>query len=134
MRTLLQRRIYFTTFIESLEMIFSQHKENCEVFLDHPKIGGDYIKYYVDNAIRNLLRLHFLRVSHLSSYRANIQVESHHKLSNMSCQINATVSRFMFLPLLHITLIRKLLKFLNNIITILQPEIINGTPRLFVFI
>ena len=39
----LQRRIYFLTFVESLEMIFSQYKETCEVLLDYPKIGGDDI-------------------------------------------------------------------------------------------
>ena len=33
----LQRRIYFLTFIESLDMIFSQYKETCEVLLDYPK-------------------------------------------------------------------------------------------------
>ena len=37
----LQRRIYFLTFVESLEMIFSQYTETCEVILDYPKIGGD---------------------------------------------------------------------------------------------
>ena len=37
----LQSRIYFLTFIESLEMIFSQYTETCEVLLDYPKIGGD---------------------------------------------------------------------------------------------
>ena len=37
----LQRRIYFLTFVESLEMIFSQYTETCEVLLDNPKIGGD---------------------------------------------------------------------------------------------
>ena len=31
----LQRRIYFLTFVESLEMIFSQYKETCEVLLDY---------------------------------------------------------------------------------------------------
>ena len=36
----IQRRIYFLTFLESLEMIFSQYKETCEVLLDYPKIGG----------------------------------------------------------------------------------------------
>ena len=35
--------------------MFSQHKENCEVLLDDPKIGGEDIKGYVKNAIRNLL-------------------------------------------------------------------------------
>ena len=39
----LQRRIYFLTFVESLEMIFSHYTETCEVFLDYPKIGGDDI-------------------------------------------------------------------------------------------
>ena len=33
----LQRRIYFLTFVESLEMIFSQYIETCEVLLDYPK-------------------------------------------------------------------------------------------------
>ena len=33
----LQRRIYFLTFVESLEMIFSQYTETCEVILDYPK-------------------------------------------------------------------------------------------------
>ena len=37
---LLQCRIYFLTLVESLEMIFSQYKETCEVILDYPKIGG----------------------------------------------------------------------------------------------
>ena len=37
----LQRRTYFLTFVESLEMIFSQYKETCEVLLDYPKIGGE---------------------------------------------------------------------------------------------
>ena len=39
----LQHRIYFLTFVESLEMILSQYTETCEVILDHPKIGGDDI-------------------------------------------------------------------------------------------
>ena len=39
----LQHRIYFLTHVESLEMIFLQYKETCEVFLDDPKIGGDDI-------------------------------------------------------------------------------------------
>ena len=52
----LQRRIYFLTFVESLEMIFSHYKETCEVLLDDPKIGGDDItEYYAKNAIRNIL-------------------------------------------------------------------------------
>ena len=52
----LQRRIYFLTFIESLDMIFSQYRETCEVLLDYPKIGGyDVIEDYSKKAIRNLL-------------------------------------------------------------------------------
>ena len=43
----LQHRIYFLTFVESLEIIFSQYKETCEVLLDYPKIGGgDIIEDY----------------------------------------------------------------------------------------
>ena len=52
----LPRWIYFLTFLESLEMIFSQYKETCEVLIDYPKIGGDDI--IEDNAkkdIRNIL-------------------------------------------------------------------------------
>ena len=36
---LLQCRIYFLALVESLEMIFSQYKETCEVLLGYPKIG-----------------------------------------------------------------------------------------------
>ena len=50
----LQRRIYFHTFIDSLDMIFSQYRETCEVLLDYPKIGGDNVKDYEKQAIRNL--------------------------------------------------------------------------------
>ena len=38
----LQRWIYFLTFIDSLYMIFSQYKINCEVLSDYLKIGGGY--------------------------------------------------------------------------------------------
>ena len=52
----LQRRIYFLTFIDLLDMIFSQYRETCEFLLDYPKIGGgDVIEYYARKAIRNLL-------------------------------------------------------------------------------
>ena len=51
----LQRRIYFLTFLESLEMIFSQYTETCEIIIDYSKIGGDDIEYYSKNSIRNLL-------------------------------------------------------------------------------
>ena len=37
----LQGRIYFLTFIDLLDMIFSQYRETCQVILDYPKIGGD---------------------------------------------------------------------------------------------
>ena len=42
----LQRRIYFLTFIDSLDMIFSQYRETCEVLLYDPKIGGDDVEDY----------------------------------------------------------------------------------------
>ena len=51
----LQRRIYFFTFVESLEMIFSHYTETCEVIIDYPKIGGDDIEDCAKKAIRNLL-------------------------------------------------------------------------------
>ena len=55
----LQRQIHFLTFVESLEMIFSQYTETCEVLLDYPKIGGDdIIEDFAKKAIRNLLHAH----------------------------------------------------------------------------
>ena len=52
----LQRRIYLLAFIDSLDVIFSQYRETCEVLLDYPKIGGDdVIEGYAKKAIRNLL-------------------------------------------------------------------------------
>ena len=52
----LQRRIYFLTFMDSLDMIFSQYRETCEVLLDYPKTGGnDVIEDYAKKAISNLL-------------------------------------------------------------------------------
>ena len=52
----LQRRIYFLTFIDSLDMIFSQYRETCQVLIDYPKIGGDdVIEDYEKKAIINLL-------------------------------------------------------------------------------
>ena len=52
----LQRRIYFPMFVESLEMIFSQYTETCEVILDYQKIGGDdIIEDFAKKALRNLL-------------------------------------------------------------------------------
>ena len=40
----LQRRIYSLILVESLEMIFSQYTQNCEVIIDYLKIGGDDIE------------------------------------------------------------------------------------------
>ena len=59
----LQRRIYFLTFVESLEMIFSQYTEACEVLTDYPKIVGDDIDDYEKKAIGDI-------------FRANIDVHS----------------------------------------------------------
>ena len=52
----LQRRIYFLTFIDSLNMIFSQYRETCEILLVYPKIGGDdVIEDYAKKDMINLL-------------------------------------------------------------------------------
>ena len=52
----LQRWINFLTFVESLEMIFSQYIENFELLLYYPKIGGgDIIEDHSKKAIRNIL-------------------------------------------------------------------------------
>ena len=52
----LQRRIYFLTLVELIEMIFSQYRETCEVLLDYPKTGEDYvIEDYSKKATRNHL-------------------------------------------------------------------------------
>ena len=42
----LQRRIYFLTFIDSLNMVFSQYRENYEVLRDYPKLEHENIKVY----------------------------------------------------------------------------------------
>ena len=52
---LLQRPIYFLTFVESLEIIFYQDKETCEIILDYPKVGGENIKEFSKKSIRNIL-------------------------------------------------------------------------------
>ena len=36
-------------------MLISQYRETCEVLLDYPKIGGDNVKDYAKQSIRNLL-------------------------------------------------------------------------------
>ena len=52
----IQRRIYFLTFIDSLDMIFLQTRETCGLLLDYPKIGGDdVIGDHAKKYIRNLL-------------------------------------------------------------------------------
>ena len=51
----LQSQVYFLAFVESLEMIFSQYKETCELLPDYPKIGGENIKEFAKKDIRNLL-------------------------------------------------------------------------------
>ena len=38
--------IYFLTFVESLEVIFSHYTETCELIPDDIKIGGDNIEDY----------------------------------------------------------------------------------------
>ena len=48
-------RIYFLTLIDSLDMIFSQYRETCEVLIDYPKKVGDDVKDYAKQAIINLL-------------------------------------------------------------------------------
>ena len=47
--------LIFFTLVESLEVIFSQYKETCEVLLDYPKIGGEDIKDFAQTSIMNLL-------------------------------------------------------------------------------
>ena len=42
----LQRWIYFLTFVETLDMIFSQYTKTCEAIIDYPKIGGNDIEDY----------------------------------------------------------------------------------------
>ena len=49
----LQRQIYLLTFIDSLDMIFLQYRETCEVLLDYPKIGGDDV---IDNNAKKDIR------------------------------------------------------------------------------
>ena len=51
----LQRRIYFLTFVESLDMIFSQYTETYELIIYNPKISRDDIEDYVKKSIMNIL-------------------------------------------------------------------------------
>ena len=57
----LQRRIYFLTFIDLLNMIFSQYRETCEILLDYPKIGGDdFIEDYAKRLSETFCMLIFM--------------------------------------------------------------------------
>ena len=67
---LLQRRIYFLTFVESPKMIFLQYKETCKVLLDYLKIGGENIKDFSKKATKNILH-------------ANINVHSRRLISEL---------------------------------------------------
>ena len=51
----LQRRIYFLTFIESLEIIFSQYTETCEILLYYPRNEGEDIEDFSRDSIRDIL-------------------------------------------------------------------------------
>ena len=51
----LQCRIYFLTFIDSLNMVFTQYRESYEVLRDYPKTEGENVKDYAKMTIRNLL-------------------------------------------------------------------------------
>ena len=53
----LQCRLYLLTFLVSLEIIFSQYTETCEVFLYYPIIGGEDIEGFAINSIRNILHV-----------------------------------------------------------------------------
>ena len=55
-KNLLQCRIHFLTFLETLEMTFLQYAETYEVLLDYAKIGrDDIIGDFAKEAIRNIL-------------------------------------------------------------------------------
>ena len=49
--------VFFLTFVESLEMIFSKYTETCEVILEYSKIVGGDIEDYAKKAISNLLHV-----------------------------------------------------------------------------
>ena len=51
----LQHRIYFLTFIDSLNMVFTQYRETYEVLRDYPKTEEGNVKDYSKMAIINLL-------------------------------------------------------------------------------
>ena len=75
-------------------MIFSQYRETCEVLLDYPKIGGDNVKYYSKQAIRNLFHtnsdVHSRRfIAELPKYRIKCieKLQSHCANMNFSDKI-----------------------------------------------
>ena len=45
----------FLTFIDSLNMIFSQYRETYEVLRDYPKMEGRNVKDYAKQSIRKLV-------------------------------------------------------------------------------
>ena len=51
----LQRRIYFLTFINSLNMVLYQYRKTYDVLRYYPKMEGENVKDYAKMAIRNLL-------------------------------------------------------------------------------
>ena len=77
----LQLRIYFLTFVESLEMIFSQYTETCEVLIGYPRIGGGGIKGFVKKAIMNILH-------------ANIDVQSRRLMDEFPVDVIKCIKKF----------------------------------------
>ena len=47
--------LFSYTYKKSLDMIFSQYRETCEVLPKYSAIGGEDINYYVKKAISNIL-------------------------------------------------------------------------------
>ena len=78
----LQRRIYFLTFIDSLDMIFSQYRETFEVLKDDPKMGGGNMKDYAKQAIRNLL--------HANSYVHSMRLIAEFLKDGIKCLENCS--------------------------------------------
>ena len=49
----IKRRIYFLTFIASLDIIVSQYRETCEVLLDYPKLRGGMLRIMQNRPLEN---------------------------------------------------------------------------------
>ena len=94
-----------------------------------------YIIYtWIRGLLHTRLRVTYLWcASHLRSFKDNVQIDYHCTNINLYFWIKVTVSRLMFVTTPHITLIRQLLRFLNNIINILQTDISNVIPCIFLF-